>query len=665
MPDGFAPAEPINTLKVKEETAEEEEDDLGYQKPENTHQKQTRWQRILQHRGKILFLCGAVLLFLNKDQASKLFMKGVVINYLNWADEPTFFLTVLTVAAQAEGDLHDFIFQGGVPALIHLAKNSPSEEGRLGALTALHAMSANPFVRRDICDIYPEFVSEILGLVSMEATPSNKSTIGAALNVLYNYLGDHQWFYDQFMQLKGFDVLMKCMKSPEPEISNFSSQLVGVFLMENYEWFKAQKFKDVGAVFNALGNMAAVYQEAGKPEYALKVYQCIMHIDNKNPMILTQMGLEMIKVGRDEEGTTWLLKSLELNPRQLDAAFALAKHTLKSDSSDATIKAAINVLLQGLPELKRVNSAQFADGKHPLAPKVYSLLVDLYLKLGDLEAALEMAQDWSAYSVADAIALTATGKILMEQGEYREALGPLGAAVRLNSRLPVAHYYRARCLASLKRDDLALVVCKEGMQVDRELRVASEQRIKYTQSRADQVSSLVDYYAYDEKKLKEILRIMNEAKRAEKEKPEILAPLYLLGGKLLYSSGQKKEAVECYDTLIQAAPDNVKGYLHKAQALNHMEGQPKSLVYNTYSAGFCKWLAAEKKKQSEEQKAEAKSSKAQKSKRKKKEDESRTLLLKIDRRCVSKPVAKEAQAERDDMCKVAHELKELLQKGSY
>lgn len=56
---------------------------------------------------------------------------------------------------------------------------------------------------------------------------------------------------------------MKCMKSPEPDISNFSAQLVGVFLMENYEWFKAQKFKDMGAVFNALGNMAAVYQEAG------------------------------------------------------------------------------------------------------------------------------------------------------------------------------------------------------------------------------------------------------------------------------------------------------------------------------------------------------------------------------------------------------------------
>lgn len=121
--------------------------------------------------------------------------------------------------------------------------------------------------------------------------------------------------------------------------------------------------------------------------------------------------------------------------------------------------------------------------------------------------------------------------------------------------------------------------------MDRELRVAGEQRIKYTRSRADQVSALTDYYYDDEKKLKEVLRIMNEAKRAEKDKPQILAPLYLLGGKLYFSAGQQKEALECFDSLIQASPDYVKAYLHKAQALNKMKDQPKSLVYNTYSAG--------------------------------------------------------------------------------
>lgn len=74
-------------------------------------------------------------------------------------------------------------------------------------------------------------------------------------------------------------------------------------------------------------------------------------------------------------------------------------------------------------------------------------------------------------------------------------------------------------------------------------------------------------------------------------------------------------------------------------------------------------MATEKKKREVEQK-DAKAAKPAAPSKRKKEDENRAILLQVDRRCVSKPVAKEAQAERDDMCRVAHELKELLQKGN-
>lgn len=75
-------------------------------------------------------------------------------------------------------------------------------------------------------------------------------------------------------------------------------------------------------------------------------------------------------------------------------------------------------------------------------------------------------------------------------------------------------------------------------------------------------------------------------------------------------------------------------------------------------------MEVEKKRREEEKKGDAKAAKpVQKSKRKK-EDENRAILLKVDRRCVAKAAAREAQAERDDMCRAAHELKELLQKSN-
>lgn len=665
MPEGFTAGDTALQAKQTVGEGEEEEDEIGYQKPDI---KQIKHQNLLRRHWKKLAAVAALIIFYYEGAFIKRNVTHGIVKYIGWADEPTYMLSFLSVAANIEADPRNFILLGGVPKLLRIAKESTNEEARMGALVVLHTISSNPYTRREICEVNPTFVSDLLGLLSGEINNSNKTTVSAGMNVLYNYLGDKQWFYAQFMQLKGFDLLLKLMKSPEPEIGNFASQLVGLFIMENVDWFKEQRFKDTNAVFTALANMAAVYQDAGKSEYALKAYQCIMHIDNKNPMILTQMGLEMLKVGQEEEGIKLLRKSLEINPKQLEAAFGLAKYTLTADTSVVNLKTAINVLLQGLPELKRVNTQQFQDGKHPLAPKVYNFLVNLYLKIGDLDAALEMAQDWAAYAVADPNALATTGKILLLQGEYREALAPLGAALRLNPRMPQTHFYRAMCLSKIGRDDLALGVCEEGIQVDTELWHSGEQRCAYEKGRAEQAIKQAEYYAYDEKKVKDAERIIAEANRAQREKHEISVPLYLLGGKL-YSKAQKfDKAIDCYDTVIKASPANVKAYLQKAQTLKLM-GAPTSRIYSAYTAGFMNWLELEKSKRSNELKTNDKTKlvpKAQAAKAKKEKSApekvsgNRAILLKAYQRCQSGGTT-EGLKERTEMCKVVQDLTMQLQ----
>lgn len=128
--------------------------------------------------------------------------------------------------------------------------------------------------------------------------------------------------------------------------------------------------------------------------------------------MLCQLGMEYLKLGREKEGEEVLNRSIAINPKQLETSYALAKLSLRRDSSQKSVNKAIELLLGGLDELKSGNvnpKATFAGDKNPVAPMVYALLVDCYQKLNDSEAALEIAQEWSLQYHSDAKAFATVG----------------------------------------------------------------------------------------------------------------------------------------------------------------------------------------------------------------------------------------------------------------
>jgi tetratricopeptide (TPR) repeat protein len=467
-------------------------------------------------------------------------------------------LTYLQFIVEDSIALSYFIGLGGVQNLVRIAEESKDEQIPGMAMGLLHAMCAEARARHQICYIFKDFPNKLLAIIT---TGENKQARLGALNVLYNFLGDKDWFYEQFMELKGPEVLLRAVRSTDNELAGFSSQLLAIFCLAHPDFIETSKLvkqgeQNMNAFFGALTQMAQAYQEAGKHELAAEAYKQALKVDKNNAPIMCQLGLELMRIGNAKEGEEYLAASLAKNPKQLEASMSLVKLMLAKDKSKKTLKRATDLLLGGLEELKRPAQAQFQGLAHPMGAKVYELLVECYEQLTDLDAALEISQDWVLAYHSDPMAHASVGAILTRQKEYREALAALGTALRQNPRMPFAHYNRALCLYHLGRHDLAAEVCKEGVRVERENRDAQAQLLSYERQRAAQaVEQAKKAKGPKALELKMAAIAAEKAARALEAKPiEVIPPMYLLLGKILGQKGEWAEAATYYTMLTKASP---------------------------------------------------------------------------------------------------------------
>ena len=256
-----------------------------------------------------------------------------------------------------------------------------------------------------------------------------------------------------------------------------------------------------GALFSAMANLGAVYQQENCPGAAVRAMRHVLEIDPMNHGVMTQLAVELIKLGqlqqtkeagkkaveaakvdpaaaaaiaaavnpaenpRVPEALSFLRKALALDPTSLDANFHFLKTLLLlggKDAEESALSPAVDRLIKAIrasPTTHEHHSAvpagetaPFAEPLPTLSP-AYNMLIRALERLNRIDEALELAREWSYRVHADAVAHFTVGRLQLKyEKDAAEAVEALRTALDLDPSRPETCYQMA--LAQFRLNNL-------------------------------------------------------------------------------------------------------------------------------------------------------------------------------------------------------------------
>jgi len=182
--------------------------------------------------------------------------------------------------------------------------------------------------------------------------------------------------------------------------------------------------------------------EEGDFEAALDRFDRAVAMSPQNADAHNSRGNALMMLGRYEEAIASFEKALGLEPGFVKAALNRAELFVDHLGRPEEGQAVCDRLLKRPLELIDAADAYFIKSKAALT-------------LGDLRAALDMADKALGLASDRPEFIALRGGILFEQGNYRKALADLDKALRLAPDDPDSHYRRGLTLEKLGRDEEA------------------------------------------------------------------------------------------------------------------------------------------------------------------------------------------------------------------
>jgi predicted Zn-dependent protease with MMP-like domain/predicted negative regulator of RcsB-dependent stress response len=197
------------------------------------------------------------------------------------------------------------------------------------------------------------------------------------------------------------------------------------------------------------------YYEEGDFESALDRFDRAVAMSPHSADAHNSRGNALLMLGRHEEALASFEKSLELEPGFVKAALNRAELLVDHLGRIEEGRKVCDYLLKRPLELIDAADAYFVKSKAALT-------------LGDLRAALAMADKAIGLASDRPEFIALRGGIHFEQGDYRKALAELDKALRLAPDDPDAHYRRGLALEKLDRAGDADAAFQRAAQIDAE-----------------------------------------------------------------------------------------------------------------------------------------------------------------------------------------------------
>lgn len=527
-----------------------EEEGRGKKKPKQG-EKRNKW------RGRLIFLSvlGGTYVLLNFFYGDTLGNPlGLMLKYINENEDCSWVMFILMNMVDKPENEIEFIDQGGADVLLKkLADKASSVDVRTVAIQLLYSLSGHPVPREHMCDMTPNVIARLLPLIF----DKEREVYIMAVQTLYLHLGD-SWSRPALEKFGAWSKFVELGKSTDPEVAQQAVQLIAGYILENPEFLAGRKFSNAEreVVFNAIAQYGQMYQEQGQWAYAAQCYEQSLHMDQRNPVILCQLGKVYQSLGMKDKAHSALKRSLASDPKQCETAYALSSSMLASEPSMSNVKLAAQLLASGVEELRQPPSAAVQaqyGGLHPIAGPAFGLLVDCLQKVGDLEASTDAAQEWALLCHSDPKAHGALGRLLVAQGDYHEALQELDVAIRLDPTNGGFYYQRALALHKLGKSNRAAKECQKAIQIGEARHIHS--KAIAAKKAAPKPSAATGAGEGPSKATPTLVDVAKQAAAEARAKPpKHLKAAYILQASLAKKTGDNNTALEAYDKLAKVLP---------------------------------------------------------------------------------------------------------------
>lgn len=446
-------------------------------------------------------------------------------------------LMILSATMQNPTAAEKMFEHGLMDFLLQVAEKNPDPNTAVQSAAILCAM-AEKEETRDLLYMDEKIIEKMVHAVVYSQPLPSSFILQTITNLCYN----SKEFRAEFIEKKGFMLVCRAVRSVKNEVAGAANDVLMAFLGD-WPDVKAMGLskKDQDIVSHAVTYLAMAAQEQNMPWQACLAFEQACKT-NSQPAMLTQWGVELVKLGKTEEAAEKFELSLRQNPNQVEPAFHLAKQIVK-DGKDSTssLNEAMDVLAAGLVELK-----PGADSSHPITSPVYGLLVNILEKLGRFDEALQHAREWTYRCNSDAISHYSVGRLLAKEKRFAEALVPLKNAMRLKPTKPEIAYQLALCEGRLDNQEEAIRWCREVIRLEERSR---NDRTVRAEIRARQAGL--------------------EEKPAPEPKSVVLVPTYMLLGKILSQQKDWAGADEAFQKVLELRPKLARAHVGRGEALRH------------------------------------------------------------------------------------------------
>jgi putative PEP-CTERM system TPR-repeat lipoprotein len=327
--------------------------------------------------------------------------------------------------------------------------------------------------------------------------------------------------------------------------------------------------------FPAIANLAQMDMRDNKPDAAQKRLETFLQTDQKNVQAMTALAGIALSQNRKADATAWLERANNVKPDDLKPALLLAAHYLQIAEAQKAYALA-QKLQTGNPDnpevLDLLAQTQLANNDRASALQSYKKLIaaspnsalarfriaGVYTMLGDQDAATEALKTSLSLDPDYLDASVALATMEVRKGNHEQALN-IARQIESQARNKVAGYVlEGDILMSQKKPDLARKAYEQAMAINKSGFIV----IKLHES-------LVR--AGKEKEGETRLLQWLKEHPADTSTRMYLATAY-------FTSQQNRQAIEQYQTVLQAEPKNA-GALNNLALAYQKEKDPRALQF--------------------------------------------------------------------------------------
>jgi len=390
-----------------------------------------------------------------------------------------------------------------------------------------------------------------------------------------------------YVQQKRFDKaleLVNGMEKEQPKNARLRLLKGAVHLARNDTANARKSFEEVLAIeplnYPAAASLANLDVKEGKPDSAKKRLESLLEKDPKNPEVLQALGALAAQQKQNEEATRWFERAHAENPDAMQAAGQLFMQYVRNGQKQKALSLAQKLQSanpQSPEALEMLGNAHFANGNREASLEAYEKLAVLkpdaagvHYHVGILQlGAQKQAQAAAAFKKALALhpdyieAHLGLASIDVMAGRHEPALGTARNLQKQHPKSPAGHLLEGEVLMAQKKPALAAGAFERAFAAGKNGQTAQKLH-----------AALV--LAGKEKEADSHINEWLKAHPNDSASHAYLALHYL-------STGQNKQAIRQYETIVKGDPKNVRALNNLAWAYQQeKDSRALKLAENAY-----------------------------------------------------------------------------------